>query len=67
MKKYRSCPRIQLQGCAALWDLLSRNDDIHLSSAAKHGIEAFVGAMTAHRNVSKVQEREVCCYNESRL
>jgi hypothetical protein len=57
MKKYRSYPRIQQQGCAAFRDLILRNNDNHVSSAVKDIIEAIVNAMTAHSNVSKVQEQ----------
>jgi hypothetical protein len=56
MKKYRSRPRIQEEGCATFRDPILRNDDNHLSNAVKGGIEAVVSAMTAHSNVSKVQE-----------
>jgi hypothetical protein len=56
MKKYRSCPRIQQNGCAAFRDRILRNDDHRLSSAVKDGIEAILSAMVEHSNVSKVQE-----------
>jgi hypothetical protein len=55
MKKYSSCPRIQQHGCVAFQDPILRNDDNHLSTAAKDGIEVVVSAMTAHSKVSKVQ------------
>jgi hypothetical protein len=70
MKQYRSCPRIQQEGCAAFLDPVLRNDDHRISSAVKHGIEAVVSAMTAHTNVSKVQEqgcaaiRNLACTND---
>jgi hypothetical protein len=56
MKKYCSRPRIQEEGSAAFRDPVLRNDDNHLSNAVKSGIEAVVSAMTAHSNMSKVQE-----------
>jgi hypothetical protein len=56
MKKYRSCPRIQKKGCAAFQDSILRNDDNHISSVVQDIIEAIVSAMTAHSNVSEVQE-----------
>jgi hypothetical protein len=58
MKKYRSVPRIQQQGCAAFRDPILRNDNNHISSAVKDaGIEAIVSAMAAHSNESQVQEQ----------
>jgi hypothetical protein len=56
MKKYRSYPRIQKKGCAALGNLAGKHDTSCNLIAAKRGIEAIVSAMTAHSNVSKVQE-----------
>jgi hypothetical protein len=52
MKKYRSCPWIQEQGCVAFQD----PDDNNISIAVKDVIEVIVSAMAAHSNVSKVQE-----------
>jgi hypothetical protein len=49
MKKYRSCPRIQQNGCAAFRD--------HTSSAVKDGIEVIVSAMATYKYESKVQEQ----------
>jgi hypothetical protein len=57
MENYRSCPRIQQNGCAAFRDPILRNDDNHMSSTVKAGIEVVVSAMTAHINESKVQEQ----------
>jgi hypothetical protein len=57
MKKYRSCPRIQQQGCAAFRDPILRSADDHILSAVNGGIEAIVNAMAAHSNETKVQEQ----------
>jgi hypothetical protein len=57
MKNYRSCPRIQQQGCAAFRDRILRNDDNRISSAVSDVIEVIVSAMTGHINVSNVQEQ----------
>jgi hypothetical protein len=53
MKKYRSCPRIQQEGCAAFRDTILQNDD----SAVEDVIEVIMRAMTAHSNVTEVQEQ----------
>jgi hypothetical protein len=42
-------------GCLAL-GTLARNDANCVSIAAKYGIEAILSAMTAHSNVSRLQE-----------
>jgi hypothetical protein len=42
MKRYRSVPRIQQQGCAAFRDPILGTDDNHISSAVNDGIEAIV-------------------------
>jgi hypothetical protein len=47
---------VQEYGCYTLGSLARNNDANRVSIAAKHGIEAIVSAMTAHKNVSKVQE-----------
>jgi hypothetical protein len=56
MEKYRSCPRIQQNGCAAFQDRILRNHDHRQSSAVKDGIKAIVSAMTAHSRVSEIQD-----------
>jgi hypothetical protein len=57
MNEYRSCQRIQQEGCAAFRNPILRSDDNRISNAVKDGIDAIVIAMAAHKSHYSTRNR----------